>query len=108
MLNFIYNEESENIEQFKDLIIELGRKINNNIELKTDYYIVFADERKEIDEIFKKNKSINNHNCTILTNNLSSSYILHILKYTNCVYYAKNDIEITLKKILFNIRKQNK
>ncbi len=114
---FIYNLENKEYEEItlkleekiksvmKDTIINILRlgKINNK--LKPDIYAILSDDSDEVDRYFEKIKDT--HKSIVLTNNISSSNILNLIKNTKNVCYMKNDIGILVRKI-YNVYIENK
>lgn len=108
--NNSYNEIVNKIEEnmrglIKDTVINLSRKDKISNKRKVDIYLILSDDSEEVniyfDKIKDKNKAI------VLTNNLSSSNILNLIKHTKNVCYMNNDIRIIVKKI-YNVYLENK
>lgn len=102
----IVNKIEENIKELvKDTVINLSRKDKINVKVKADICVILSDDSEEVDIYFEK---IRDKNKTIvLTNNLSSSNILNLIKNTKNVCYMKNDVRILVKKI-YNVYLENK
>lgn len=114
---FIYNLETEEFENIvseieekiknmmKDTIINIVRKNKINYRLKADVYVILSDDYEEVDVYFEKLKDKNKS--IVLTNNISSSNILNLIKNTKNVCYMKNDIEVLIRKI-YNVYLESK
>ncbi|MEG2235430.1 MAG: hypothetical protein RR144_03210 [Clostridia bacterium] len=91
-----YGELVKNIEnKFKEYITELSVKITVkdklNIRNKADVYIIISSD---IEEVQNYSKSIKDKSkILILTENLSSSYIIKSVEITKNICYLKNEID---------------
>lgn len=94
-ITFKVEESMKNI--MKDTVINIVRKDKINYRLKPDIYLILSDDYEEVDGYFEKIKDKNKS--IVLTNNISSSNILNLIKNTKNVCYMKNDIGIIVRKI---------
>lgn len=114
---FIYNLEEKEFENItfrieekmknmvKDTIINVVRKDKLNYRLKPDVYVILSDNYEEVDVYFEKLKDKNKS--IVLTNNISASNILNLIKSTKNVCYMKNDVEVLVRKI-YNVYIESK
>jgi hypothetical protein len=114
---FIYNLENKEYENItlkieekmknivKDCVINITRKDKLNNRLKPDIYAILSDDYEEVDRYFENIKDTSKS--IVLTNNISSSNILNLIKNTKNVCYMKNDIEILVRKI-YNVYIESK
>jgi hypothetical protein len=114
---FVYNLENKDYHEItckieegfndfiKDTVVNIDRKDKINVKAKVDIYVILSDESQEVDMYFDKIK--NKNKVIVLTNNLSSSNILNVVKNTKNVCYMKNDIRILMTKI-YNVYLENK
>lgn len=101
---FIYdfnNNEYENlvscIENKINFKSKVYKKNKITVKAKADVYVIISNDINEI-EIYFKNIKEKSRVC-VLTDNLSSSYIVKLIGITKNICYLKNDTDVIIKKI---------
>lgn len=112
---FIYSEKYEKYEKFINIIIEeLKSEYKNTQNIfdiniskfarrKYDLYIVFSDDAEDfdIDRTIVKGKPM------LITSNLKSEYINHVITNVTDIVYSKNKIRTIINRINANLKRSH-
>lgn len=86
----------ENLESgIVDIKITSSNRVNSK--QKYDIYVILSDDAYEIEVLCKNIEEKNS--ILVITQNLASSHILRCVEITPNICYAKNSIQLLLKKI---------
>jgi len=111
---FIYSEKYKKYEKMiKSIISELKSESKNSQNVfeiniskatrkKYDLYIVFSDDESDFD----MNISIVKSKPMLITNNLKSDYITHVITKVIDIIYSKNNISTIINRINENLKRQ--